>query len=123
MLQRIHHGGLFQKFDAVNIGRGGTPLTRGVGIDAPTDPRDQGHVRFVKIGLKRGAQVELRRHRFIRLRMADTHKPAALVKKFPLIGRVEFFLLPQEEADKIRPSRDEYMPTGDVVLTEEDVDH
>ena len=102
-------GGLFQQFNAVNIGRGGPPLTRGEGIDAQTDRRDHGHVRFGKIGVKRGAQVELRRHRFIRLRMAETDKPAALVKKFPRVGRVESFLLTQEEADKIRPRREKEM--------------
>jgi hypothetical protein len=55
--------------------------------------------------------------------MAETDKPASLVKIFPLVGRVELFLLSQEYADKIWLRRDEYMPTGDVVLTEGNIDH
>jgi hypothetical protein len=93
-------GELVQKFNAVNIGRGGTPLTRGKGIDAQTDPRDHGHVCFVKIGGKRGAQVELLRHRFRRRRIPDTDKPAALVKISALVGGVGWFLLARKRPIK-----------------------
>jgi hypothetical protein len=45
--QGLLFGALVQKFNAVNRGRGGTPFTRGEGIDAQTDPREHGHVRAV----------------------------------------------------------------------------
>src|SRR5918992_92794 len=85
----------FQEFNAVNIGCGFSLITGAEGINAKRDAGNHGHVIFFKIGLKRGDQVELRDHRFMRVGVSDRHKPSALVKISPLVRGVTLLLLPQ----------------------------
>src|SRR5262245_1327760 len=98
-----------QEFNAVNIGCCFSLITGGEGINAKGDVGNHGHVISVKIGLKRGDQVELGDHGFIRERIADTHKPSALMIISPLVRGVELLLLPQEETDEKRQRRERKM--------------
>src|SRR5882724_439249 len=86
----------FQEFDAVNIGCSFSPITGAEGINTKCEAGNHGHVIFGKIGLKRGDQVELRDHRFMRVGISDRHKPSALVKISSLVRCIELLLLPPE---------------------------